>query len=447
MISYKYNIYHSKKTKYLDKMLRECCFVWNHALALQRRYYKMFGKYIPVGKIQKHFSKRIKRNLLHSQTVQEILQRLDSAYNRFFKKLAKRPPKFKGADCFNSFVFKQGGFTLNGNCLTINKGKKRFRFSYSRLYEGNVKQIRIVRETCSRFSLIIVTDHNLTNSYRKTHDGASIGLDFGLKTYLTKSDGSKIGSPLFFRQYQNKIRKLNKRLSNAKKGSNNRRRRLFELQQAYRKINNLRSDFQWKLAHDLCKQYDYIFIEDLNIEGMKRLWGKKISDLSHSSFIDKLMYVASKYGVIVHKIDKWYPSSKTCECGCINKGLSLRDRTWVCPACGRVTTVIFLQPVIYFGRAFPNWRARVISSTTSKAVPSARYVFHHRLKHPAYTVYPNPSRIVFVLVVQVLPKRAFVAPSPVFHDSSYLTPFKSICIHRVRRMRLVRGATFWTYEF
>lgn len=102
------------------------------------------------------------------------------------------------------------------------------------------------------------------------------------------------------------------------------------------KIKDLRSDFQWGLAHQLCKQYDYIFIEDLNIEGMKRLWGKKVSDLSHSSFIDKLMYISSKYGVTIHKIDKWYPSSKTCECGCINKGLSLRDRTWVCPACGAV---------------------------------------------------------------------------------------------------------------
>ena len=120
MISYKYNIYHSKKTKHLDKMLRECCFVWNHALALQRRYYRLFGKYIPVGKMQKHFSKRIKRNLLHSQTVQEILHRLDSSYNRFFNKLAKRPPKFKSPEKFNSFVFKQGGFTLNGNSLTFN---------------------------------------------------------------------------------------------------------------------------------------------------------------------------------------------------------------------------------------------------------------------------------------------------------------------------------------
>ena len=213
MISYKYNIYYSKKTKYLDKMLRECCFVWNHALALQRRYYRMFGKYISVNRMQKYFSKRIKRNLLHSQTVQEILQRLDSAYNRFFKKLAKRPPKFKSPEKFNSFVFKQGGFKLNGNVITINKNKKRFKFSSSRKYEGNVKQIRIIRETCRRYSLIIITDYNPVSSYGKTHNGASVGLDFGLKTYFTASDGNNVISPLFFKQYQNKIKKCNKRIS------------------------------------------------------------------------------------------------------------------------------------------------------------------------------------------------------------------------------------------
>ena len=59
MISYKYNIYHSKKTKYLERMLRECCFVWNHALALQRRYYKLFGKYISVGKMKNNCIQKI----------------------------------------------------------------------------------------------------------------------------------------------------------------------------------------------------------------------------------------------------------------------------------------------------------------------------------------------------------------------------------------------------
>lgn len=205
-----------------------------------------------------------------------------------------------------------------------------------RKYEGNVKQIRIIRETCRRYSLIIITDHNPVSSYGKTHNGASVGLDFGLKTYFTASDGNNVISPLFFKQYQNKIKKCNKRISKSVKGSNNRKRRRFELQQTYREIENLRNDFQWKLAHELCKKYDFIFLETLNIEAMKRLWGKKISDLSHSSFINKLEYVATKYGVTVHHIDKWYPSSKTCECGHVNKELSLKDRTWACPRCGSV---------------------------------------------------------------------------------------------------------------
>lgn len=184
--------------------------------------------------------------------------------------------------------------------------------------------------------MIIITDHNPVSSYGKTHNGASVGLDFGLKTYFTASDGNNVISPLFFKQYQNKIKKCNKRISKSVKGSNNRKRRRFELQQTYREIENLRNDFQWKLAHELCKKYDFIFLETLNIEAMKRLWGKKISDLSHSSFINKLEYVATKYGVTVHHIDKWYPSSKTCECGHVNKELSLKDRTWACPRCGSV---------------------------------------------------------------------------------------------------------------
>lgn len=336
MISYKFNIYKSKNTKYLDKMFGECSFIWNHALSLQKRYYRMFGKYIPLGKLKAHFAKRIKRTLLHSQTVQEILERLDNSYKRFFKKLSKRPPKYRKAEKFSSFVFKQGGFTLNGNVLTINKVNKRFKFSYSRPYEGRVRQIRIVRETCCRFSLIIITDYNPITSYGKTHDGASVGLDFGLKTYLTKSDGNNVVSPLFFKEYQKKIKKCSCKLSKAKKGSNNRKRRVFELQQVHRRIRNLRNDFGWKLAHELCRQYDFIFIETLNIEGMKRLWGKKISDLSHASFIEKLMYVSTKYGVTVHHIDKWFPSSKTCECGYVYKSLSLSERIWVCPKCGSV---------------------------------------------------------------------------------------------------------------
>lgn len=75
MIAYKYKLYQTKRTKHLDAMLREASFVWNHALALQKRYYSLFGKYISKNAMQKHYAKRIKRTLLHSQTTQEIIER------------------------------------------------------------------------------------------------------------------------------------------------------------------------------------------------------------------------------------------------------------------------------------------------------------------------------------------------------------------------------------
>lgn len=336
MISFEYNIYRSKNTVWIDRMLSECCFVWNHALALQKRYYRMYGKFISLGEIKKHFAKRIKRNLLHGHTVQEILERLDTSYKRFFKRISKRPPKFKRREEFSSFVFKSsGGFKLNGNTIRINRIKRIFKFSLSRNYEGNVKQVRFKKLKNNRYHLFIVTDKK-PDAIGKSRRGASVGIDFGLKQYLTLSDGKKYDNPLFFKKYINAIRLANRRLSRAKRGSNNRKRRLFELNQIYYKINNARNDFQWKLAHELCRSYDTIFIEDLNIEAMKRLWGRKVSDLAHSSFVDKLIYIASKYGVKVHKIDRFYPSSKTCECGYIHKDLSLKDRTWECPNCHKI---------------------------------------------------------------------------------------------------------------
>lgn len=337
MTTYEYNMYKSKHLSLIDKMLIECCFVWNHALAIQKRYYRIYGKHISYPRMAKHFAKRInkKLNLLHSWTIQEVLERQEDAFQRFFKKLSKRPPKFKKPENFCSFVFKGSkGYILNGNTFFIRKHKRLFKFSFSRKYEGNVKQVVIKRHKTGKYSLYIITDHSVANTKRKTRNGASVGLDFGLKTYLTSSDGTKIENPRFFKQSEKEIKRLSKRVSKAKKGSNNRKKKKLELSKAYEKISNQRRDWQYKLANQLCRKYDYIYIEDLNINGMKSLWGKKISDLSHSSFISILEYVATKYGVTVHKIDKWYPSSKTCQCGYVYKELSLRERNWTCPECG-----------------------------------------------------------------------------------------------------------------
>ena len=91
MITYKYKLYKTERTKHLDKMLREASFVWNHALSLQKRYYSLYGGYISVNKMQKHFSARLKPKLLHSQSVQEIFQRLDTSISGFSKKYPPDP--------------------------------------------------------------------------------------------------------------------------------------------------------------------------------------------------------------------------------------------------------------------------------------------------------------------------------------------------------------------
>lgn len=335
MIAYKYKLYRTDRTKHLDRMLREACFVWNHALALQKRYYRLYGKYIGANRMQKHFAKRISRNLLHSQTVQEILQRLDTAYQRFFSRLAKRPPKFRKAKDFSTILFKHGGYSLNGNVLTINSIKKRFKFSLSRPYAGKVKTLTVKRNHLGEFFIVMVLD-KAPVGIRKSHNGASVGIDFGLKKYMTLSDGSTVENPQFLKNGLRQLQRKSRNLSKCMSGSHNRERKRLELDRHYEKVVNQRNAFQWHLAHQLCQQYDRIIIEDLQLTGMSALWGRKMSDLAHGEFVLKLQYVATKYGVTVHKIDRYYPSSKTCTCGYVNKGLQLHERTWVCPECGIV---------------------------------------------------------------------------------------------------------------
>ena len=337
MIAYSFKLYRTDKTKYLDRMLGEAAWIWNLALAIQKRYYRMTGKYVSTVDMQKHFAKRHKSIRLHSQSVQEVLQRQDEAYIRFFKHLAKRPPKFRRAKDFTSIVFKlSGGYSLSDNRFTINKIRKTFKFSKSREIEGDIKFVTVKRNRLGEYFISVTTDA-VSKPYVKSHNGAGVGMDFGLKHYLTVSDGNTVDCPLFLKDNLTEYRRLSRKLSKCQQGSNNRERKRKQLDRLFLNIKHRREDFQWKLSHTLCRKYDEIYLEDLNLIGMCRRWGRKMSDLAFGDFVLKLEYVASKYGVVVHKIDRFYPSSKTCSCcGYIYKELRLSERSWVCPECHSV---------------------------------------------------------------------------------------------------------------
>jgi putative transposase len=165
----------------------------------------------------------------------------------------------------------------------------------------------------------------------------SRSFDFGLKTFLTCSDGTKIESPQFFKQSLNSITKASRQHSKKLKGSSNRERARKNLVRKYEDISHRRRDWFGKLAHELTDKFDLLCFETLNLKGMQRLWGRKISDLAFGEFLQILEWVAKNKKKLVIFIDQWYPSSKTCSsCGHVLESLDLSAREWRCPSCQSV---------------------------------------------------------------------------------------------------------------
>ena len=342
MKTYKFKMYSNHGNRQLHKTIEGHAHVWNHCVVLQRRYYAIYGKYISKFRLINHLSKlkglpRFAHwNELPSQAIQDVAARIDKGYKSMFtarsegKKWGR--PRFKPRVKYKSFTLLQAGWKLlPGNKIQI--GKCIYQYFKSRDIEGNPKRCTIKRDSIGDLYICVLTDH-VDPDLNRVMTGKIAGFDFGLKTYLTGHNGHDIESPQFFKQSLNAIKRANRNHSQKHKRSKNRERVRLDLARKHRKIANQREDFHWKLAHELTELYDEIRLEDLNLKGMKALWGRKVSDLGFADFVKKLVYIASKKGVKITCIDKWYPSSKTCSvCGAVNEALNLRDRVWQCPSC------------------------------------------------------------------------------------------------------------------
>ena len=345
MKTYKFKLYSNHGNRELHKTIDSHAHIWNHCVALQRRYYAIYGKYIPKFRLINHISKlkRLPRfahwNQLPSQAIQDVATRIDKGYKAMFeaRALGKKwgRPRFKPRRKYKSFTLLQAGWELlPGNRIRI--GKRIYQYFKSRDVFGNPKRCTIKRASIGDVYVCILTDYEEPDLNR-VMTGKIAGFDFGLKRYLTGHNGHDIDSPEFFKRSLNAIKRANRVHSRKQKGSKNRERARHDLARKHRKIVNQREDFHWKLAHELTDAYDEIRLEDLNIRGMKTLWGRQVSDLGFADFVAKLKYIAAKKGVKITFIDKWYPSSKTCSaCGAVNESLNLRDRTWHCNDCSTV---------------------------------------------------------------------------------------------------------------
>lgn len=328
-------------------MLDDLADVHNHFLKLEKRYYRIYGKYAGRYKLQPHLTKLLKRTKKHwawipRDTLDAAIIRIHEAYQRFFAGQGcipkpKRKHRYRSAKFQTGYKLEDGRVRLSfkswdASTQSLKFNRPWFSFHQHRQWHGNVRYVQILRNSVGEYWFYIVTDDASTEPLSKT--GESVGIDFGLKTFLTLSIGEKIEAPEFLKKSLKELRKLNKSISRKIKGSNNWYRAIRELARLYCKVTHQRLDWQWKVATDLCKRFDTIATETLNLDGMKRLWGRKVTDLGFYQFIQLLDFKCFKHNKMLHQVGQWTATTKPCSnCGHQNEHLSLDDRQWVCPKC------------------------------------------------------------------------------------------------------------------
>ena len=340
--TYKFKLYKSKKNKHLDDGIDIAASIWNYCIAMHRHYYKAFGKHLSANKLMKHITK-VKKTLhpewrsLGSQAIQDVVQRVDRSYKAFFDHVKqkrhsrKSPPHFCKRERYKSFTLKQAGYAFHTDNKVTIMGQE-YKYCKSRPMKGTIKTLTVKRNALGEFFIIVVTKREVNAVLPRA--GKAVGMDFGLKHFLNLDDGSVIDSPQWYKSSLKELRAAHRAASRCQKGSNNRKRAIRNLERVYQRISNRRRDWFFKLANQLVGEYAIICVEDLNLDGMKRLWGRKVSDLAFAEFVSILEWVASNAGSTVVKIDRWTPSSKACHvCGTVNTDLALKQRSWECECC------------------------------------------------------------------------------------------------------------------
>ena len=368
----------------MGEQLGYCRFVYNFFLERAVNLYKIHNikfnyyeskKIIPLLKKGFPFLKDC-----NSQSLQAALKNLDAAFRNFFQHRSKFP-NFKKKISSNSISVPQH-FTITDSTLLIPKLKLGIKVKFHRRVNETVKSITITRNPSGKYYVNMLVEKTfaplpITNKVS--------GMDMGIKSFAVITSGIsvysvdcfatlamtaakqstvKIDNPKYLLKSQDKLKKLNRQFAKKTRGSKNKVKFRKRLSVLHEKVGNQRKDFLHKLSSKTVNDSQVIVIEDLNIKGMvkNRHLSKSISDASWGMFAAQLAYKADWYGREILKVNRFYPSSKTCpDCGYIKRDLRLSDRRWTCPVCGtehdrddNASINLFLEGLKKVGRVSPE---------------------------------------------------------------------------------------------
>ena len=340
--TFKYRVKANKKTiQNAQEWLQLCRGLYNNCLEERIRAYKEQNKSVScfdqikrLPLIKKEFPEYKK---VGSQALQDVIQRLDRAYQAFFRRLKnnEKPgfPRFKGKNRYDSFTLGQTGYKLQDKSLFI-RNVGTFKIFLSRPIEGTIKTITVRRTSSSKWFACFSCDNVPLKPLPKT--GKEIGIDVGCKSFLTTSNGQKIDNPRFFKKSQDLLKTRQQKLSRRKRGSDRRNKARILIAKVYEKIFNQRRDFHFKVAKTLLQENDTVYIEDMNHFKSYKTINRSMRDVAWFNFFDTLAFKAAEAEKQVIKVPTKNTSQMCSGCGkVVPKDLNTRIHN--CPRCGLVT--------------------------------------------------------------------------------------------------------------
>lgn len=344
--AYKYRIYPNKSQEELILKHIGCCrYIYNYGLEKKIKVYQESKQGISRFDLQSDLvvlKKQQETSWLkeaNSLSLQASLANLDVAFTRFFKE-KKGFPKFKSKKVGNqSFqVVQNTKVDFDKNKVFLPKFKSGIKCIFHRKFDGEIKTSTISKTPSGKYFISILVKLNDDNPNKVPIDeNQAVGIDLGIKTFATLSDGTEIQNPKNLKKSMKRLKRLQKDVSRKQKESNNRKKSVKLLAIQHEKISNRRNDFLHKTSKSLIDSYDTICLETLSAKNMMQnhRLAQALSDIAIGTFTSYIDYKAEWYGKNIIRIGRFEPSSKMCECGNIYRDLKLSDRVWKCPSCGR----------------------------------------------------------------------------------------------------------------
>ncbi|QYZ78565.1 transposase [Methanofollis formosanus] len=340
--AYRYRIYPSKsQVSLLEQTLEICRWIYNDTLALRKNAWEEEQRSLSLYETNKILTQWKKErpdlNQVYSQVLQNVQMRVDLAFKAYFRrvKAGEKPgyPRFKGKGRYDSITYKQSGFKLIGDRLHLSKVGD-VRIVLHRPVEGTIKTLTIRRSSTGKWYACFSVEYDPSPAPQKE---TVVGIDVGLESFATLSNGEKIKNPRFFRTDEKALAKAQRKLSKAEKGTPERKKARKIVAHIHERIANRRLNFAHQTSRQLVDRFGTIVFEDLNIIKMEKNHhlAKSIADVAWNMFITITESKAEDAGSRVVLVNPRNTSQQCSRCGMI-VAKTLSDRVHSCPHCGLV---------------------------------------------------------------------------------------------------------------